>query len=223
MKDVFQCLENLRLRGLEFDTILDIGAHHGRWTERCRTIFPQATYHLFEPIPYEALDRLRDDSHGLVQVHHTVLNQVCEEVDWYEERNTGDSMFRERTKYFENTVPVRRPSFRLDDVLLTSWLDESRHIFMKIDTQGAEIPVLKGAVEVLKKTDFVAMELPFFGQYNESVPSFQEHIHFMNTIGFGPFDLVEVHDVQGFTMQVDVVFISKRHPLHVTVQENLFR
>ncbi len=65
------------------------------------------------------------------------------------------------------------------------------------------------------------MELPMFGQYNEGVPSFSEHIHFMESIGFVPYDFLDNHYMNGFNMQVDMLFINKKHPWNNEVNEKI--
>ena len=53
-------------------------------------------------------------------------------------------------------------------------LRNEKNIFIKIDCQGAEIPILKGSEKILSRTDFIVIEMPLFGQYNEGVPNFLE-------------------------------------------------
>lgn len=57
-----------------------------------------------------------------------------------------------------------------------NFFKESKNILIKIDCQGAEIPILKGSTKILNSVDFIIIEMPFFGQYNENVPNFLEHI-----------------------------------------------
>lgn len=75
----------------------------------------------------------------------------------------------------------------------------------------------------MKKTDFIILEIPLFGQYNENVPSFIEHINFMNEIGFITYDIVDNHYINGFNMQVDVLFINKNHNFNTIVNELLLK
>ena len=63
--------------------------------------------------------------------------------------------------------------------------------------------------------------MPFFGQYNENVPDFLQHIQFMDSIGFVPFDLVEKHYIKNFNMQVDILFINKNHKFNELVQQTV--
>ena len=100
-------------------------------------------------------------------------------------------------------------------------MQESSNILIKIDCQGAEIPILKGSSLILGKTDFVLLEIPLFGQYNEGVPNFLEHIEFINSIGFVVYDIVDNHYINKFNMQVDVLFINKNHRFNAMVNELL--
>jgi len=65
--------------------------------------------------------------------------------------------------------------------------------------------------------------MPLFGQYNEGVPSFLEHVDFMNKIGFVSFDILENHYINGFNMQVDMLFINKNHPFNTIVNQLLLQ
>ena len=98
-----------------------------------------------------------------------------------------------------------------------------KNIFIKIDCQGAEIPILKGSKTILNKTDFILLEMPLFGKYNEGIPNFLEHIQFMDSIGFCPFDIIDNHYINNFNMQIDMLFINKLHKLNNVVQQKLYK
>ena len=77
--------------------------------------------------------------------------------------------------------------------------------------------------EILEKTDFIILEIPLFGQYNEGVPSFLEHIKYMDNIGFVPYDVLDDHHyVHHFNVQVDILFIKKTHEFNKRVNEMFF-
>ena len=61
--------------------------------------------------------------------------------------------------------------------------------------------------------------MPLFGQYNEGVPNFIEHISYMDSIGFVPYDIIGNHYINGFNMQIDMLFINKMHVFNRTVNE----
>jgi len=202
------------------DTILDIGAHHGNWTNSMKQIYNDSKYYLFEAIDYSELNRFKNDNN--VEVYNILLNDKIEEVNWYQQKNTGDSMFKEKTFHFNNCEIIKRETIDLDTyVLQNNILQESKNILIKIDCQGAEIPILKGSTSILEKTDFIILELPLFGEYNEGVPNFLEHITFMNTIGFIIYDIIDNHYINDFNMQIDVLFINKNHKFNTIVNELL--
>ncbi len=214
-------LRKLKIMGYIPDNILDIGAYHGHWTTSMMSIYPNSKYYLFEGINYKELDRFKNNPNFFVQ--NVLLNDKIEEVEWYEERNTGDSFFKERTNYFLNTKPIKRTTIDLDTIIIReNILKDAKNIFIKIDCQGAEIPILKGSKQILGRTDFIVLEMPLFGQYNEGVPNFLEHIQFMDNIGFIPFDIVDNHYINNFNMQIDMLFINKNHKFNKIVQEKLY-
>jgi len=217
---MFNRINALKEKGFYPDSILDIGAHHGHWAAQTSAIFPKSNYYLFEAIDYSELNRLQ----GLVnvKVYNILLNDKITEVDWYEMRNTGDSIFKEKTHHFEHCAIIKRQSIDLDThIKNTQILQDAKSIFIKIDCQGAEIPILKGATAILQKTHFILLEIPLFGQYNEGVPTFLEHIQYMDSIGFIPYDIADHHYIKGFNIQIDMMFISKSHVLNKTVAKEL--
>ncbi len=202
--------------------ILDIGAHHGYWTKRMMKIYPNIKYYLFEGIDYKQLDKYKTNKNVFIY-KNILLNDKEEEVDWYEEKNTGDSFFKELTHYFKDTKPIKRKTITLDAIInRDDILKNDKNIFIKIDCQGAEIPILKGSTSILTNTDFIVLEIPLFGKYNEGVPNFLEHIQFMDSIGFCPFDILENHYVNNFNIQIDMLFINKSHKLNEVVQQKIF-
>ena len=218
---MFDKIRILKEKGYCPDTILDIGAHHGNWTCAMKQIYDQSKYHLFEAIDYSELNRFDNDAK--VVVHHVLLNDKINQVVWYQMKNTGDSMFREKTGHSIKCEVINRETIDLDTYVLqnNAFLDDANHILVKIDCQGAEIPILKGCPSILEKTDFIILEIPLFGQYNEGVPTFLEHVAFMDSIGFNIYDIVDNHCINGFNMQVDVLFIKKNHNFNTLVNELL--
>jgi len=218
---MFNHFYNLRNLGYYPDAILDIGAYHGNWTKNMMSVYPNSKYYLFEGIKYKQLDTFKNEPN--IFVRNELLNDKQDEVDWYEEKNTGDSFFKERTKYFSKTKPIKRTTIDLNSIIeRDNILKDKKNIFIKIDCQGAEIPILKGSSKILNRTDFIVIEMPLFGQYNEGVPNFLEHVQFMSNIGFIPFDIVDNHYKNGFNIQIDMLFINKNHNMNSTIQQKLF-
>ena len=92
-------------------------------------------------------------------------------------------------------------------------------MFVKIDCQGAEIPILKGASRLWSSIDFALLEIPLFGEYNDGVPNFCRHVEFMKSIGFVVFDKVDNHYMHGYNIQVDILFVREISPLYQHFQQ----
>lgn len=217
---MFDKINILKKKGYFPDTILDIGAHHGNWTRSMRYIYNDSKYYLFEGIDYPELKQFNNTRD--ITVYNVLLNDKVEQVDWFQMKNTGDSFFKEKTHHFVNCKSFKRDTIDLNThILQNNILQDSKNILIKIDCQGAEIPILKGATNILEKTDFILLEMPLFGQYNEGVPNFLEHIKFMDSIGFNTYDIVDNHYINDFNMQLDVLFINKNHNFNTIVNELL--
>jgi len=216
---MFDKINIIRQKGYYPDTILDIGAYHGNWTRSMKQIYNNSKYYLFEGINYPELNEYNDLN---VKYFNVILNDKIDTVDWFQMKNTGDSMFKEKTYHFDNCESIKRETIDLDTLINQNDLfRDSKNIFIKIDCQGAEIPILKGSTSLLSRTDFIILEMPLFGQYNERVPTFLEHIKYMDSIGFVTYDIIENHYINQFNMQVDVLFINKNHSFNNTVNQLL--
>ena len=214
---MFSKLRILQKKGYYPDTILDIGAHKGWWTNDMKQIY-NCNYYLFEATDYPELNQFNNTNN--IKVFKAILNDKIEEVDWYQINGTGDSFFKEESHHYKNCEPIKKTTIDLDThILQNNILQEAKNILIKIDCQGAEIPILKGASSILNRTDFIILEIPLFGQYNLNVPNFLEHIQFMDSIGFILYDILEEHYVNDFNMQIDVLFINKNHQFNTLVNE----
>ena len=205
---MFDRIQILKEKGYFPDTILDIGAHHGVWTNTMKQLY-NCNYYLFEANDYSGMIHYHDP------LFNVVLSDKIEEVDFYQIYGTGDSFFKEKTKHYTNCISVKRTTIDLNTLISqTNILQNSKNIFIKIDCQGAEIPILKGATAILDKTDFIILEVPLFGKFNENVPTFLEHISFMDSIGFTIYDIIDKHYLNQFNFQADILFINKNHPFN---------
>lgn len=204
---IVNALQKLKSFGFEPKNILDIGANKGKWTlEIKKKVFPKAEYTLIEAIDYEELDKL-SVKHDNINYKNILLDEIERLVTWYEKRNTGDSLFKENTGYFDDCKEIKRSATTLDLVFNKNEVFE----LIKIDCQGAEIPILKGGNSLVQKSSVIILEVPFMGEYNIGAPNFYEHINYMENIGYRVFDIVELHRVDNILIQIDIIFIKQGH------------
>lgn len=197
-------LKRLRDMGVAPRRILDIGACKGEWAAGVRAVLPDAKFTLVEPIAYVELGAFSD-------VRYELLFSSETEVDWYEQRNSGDSIYRERTHHYANATPARRRTTTLDRLFGDG--GASPFDLIKLDVQGAEIEVMRGGEALLRRAAFVVLEMPFFGMYNDGAPTFAMVLNYMDGLGFIPFDIIQQHREAHFLMQVDFIFVRSDHQL----------
>ena len=151
----------LALRHLGFAParILDVGANAGHWTRGILHVFPSASV-----VMVEANEARRQAWRGLpasVRGLISVLSDEEGEVPWFTTPGaaTGDSMFQERTSWSQPSNTTRH-ALTLDGLLAREGLADGPFGLIKLDVQGAELTVLRGAERALSQAEVLFMELP---------------------------------------------------------------
>jgi len=113
----------------------------------------------------------------------------------------------------EDNYEVEVSVEKLDDILTSSknksvtWFNESGIDVLKIDTQGWELEVLRGATEVLKRTKVVLTEWQFDDIYGQP-PPIHELDKILSDAGFRLWDISHIYkDLKTMrTLWVDLIY-----------------
>jgi FkbM family methyltransferase len=196
-------LLDIQHRGLVINTVYDIGAHKGWWTQEMKySVLPQADFYMFEanPVNEPWLEHLDVPYYiGLLS------DQVRDDVKFYAINGTGDSYFQENTTHYDETNFKLMSCTTLDTVVSSTNLPTPN--FIKIDTQGSEIDILRGASSIIPNVDLVYLECPIIC-YNKGAPTMQDYLEYMRSQNFMPIDLLEIHRAEDTLLQVDIMFIN---------------
>lgn len=134
-------------------TVLDIGAHHGLYTLLCsKSVGCKGRVIAFEASPRECRrlgKHVRLNSCSNVRIEPCAAGSQHGSADFYVVDGPTDwgNSLREPA-VAESTYKIRVEVRAVDDVL--QGLGISRVDFMKIDVEGAELEVLKGAMQLLR-------------------------------------------------------------------------
>ena len=208
-------LKKLKSFGFDPKNILDIGANKGKWSIEVRKkVFPNAEYILIEAIDYEELKKISAKNHN-ISFLNLLLDDVEHNVTWYEKRNTGDSIYKENTSYFKDCEEIVKKTTTLDKNFPSNYAFD----LIKIDCQGAELPILRGGKKLVQNASVIILEVPFMGEYNIGISNFFEHIKYMDQIDYRVFDIVELHRVDDILIQIDLIFIKKGHHFEKSVSK----
>lgn len=158
--------------------VYDIGACVQHWTRKAKQTWPKSKYYLVDAA--KSVERfLKTDPYAIV----VLSDSDGKIVDFYEDPNNpgGNSYYKETTGAFTDDHKSRRITVTLDTLVKENNWDLPELI--KIDVQGAEIDVLKGAATVIARCQDIILEAQHVN-YNEGAPKFQEVRTYLESIGF---------------------------------------
>jgi FkbM family methyltransferase len=178
--------EQLNLK--EPKVIYDIGACVLHWTTLAKDVWPNAEYIAFEAA--EDLEFLYKENNITYQLG-VLSNEDNKPVNFYLniEHPGGNSYYRENTKKFyphadeiySDLTAKKLTAMSLDTIV------KQRNFplpdLIKIDVQGAELDIIKGAKETIKSVKHIILELQEV-DFNQGAPNAREVIDYMSSIGF---------------------------------------
>jgi FkbM family methyltransferase len=193
-------LENLKNEGFTPSYIIDIGAYHGEWTTMIKKIFPESNVLMIEAqeIKEGILKDISQTYSPKVFYEIQLLSSQDEREVSFVEMETGSSVFEESSPYQREYV--NKKTITLDTLLKKHPNFESAD-FLKIDVQGYELEVLKGAKRLLEKVELVLMEVSLI-PVNKGCPIMSEVVQFMADYDFRVLDFCsQIRRSDGFLWQ----------------------
>jgi FkbM family methyltransferase len=203
---MFDRLEILKHRGFNPNFIVDVGAHLGDFAKSCRDLWLDVEVHMFEANP-NADEILKTVG---FPYNITLLTDVVGENYTYYMTDkwllsSGNSIFRENTSEFDDAHVVK---YELKSNTLDNILNNNRKVdLLKLDTQGSEIKILNGALELIDRTDYILIESSIY-EYNQGGCLVGDVFNFMNTHRFKLLDILDINYIDdGLTLnQIDLLF-----------------
>lgn len=212
-------LRMLNERGIKVGCILDVGVHLG--TPELIEIYPSKKHILFEPVA-EFTDGIQQTYKDIeYELHNTAISDTDGDVGLVLSAPAGGST-PTHSAITSTVLDDQRStvtSRRLDTLAnANNWAPP---YFLKIDVDGHEMAVLKGASETLSKTSIVMIEVQKY--------RLASLIWHLNDAGFELYDLVEPCYYDNSFWQCDAILIRKSiHQSHfrelgVTFDPSLYK
>lgn len=194
--------------------VIDVGANNGQFRNflRHRVGFA-GRIESYEPIP-EICEKLQDlsKSDGDWVIHPYALGAEEGSLEFNVMASTVFSSFRS---------PICGENFRESNVLSKKILvpvrtldsefsDRNilRHAYLKLDTQGYDLEVLRGGQKCMRLIQSLQSEISIQKIY-DNIPDYQEAISYIESIGFSISDLFLVtHDSRFRAIEFDCIFVK---------------
>jgi FkbM family methyltransferase len=193
----------LKARKHAFNTVIDIGASTGIWSDALMRHFPFSRYLLIEAQP----------------VHEPALREFCArhanaQFALAAAGEKAGHIFFDAAEPFSGQASYTQTSAANIQLPVTTVDNEIRErklkgpYLLKFDTHGFELPILKGARDTLARTEVIVMECYNFRIAPECL-TFDEMCRYLANLGFRCIDLVDpMHRPYDDSFwQMDLVFV----------------
>ena len=177
LKDLFKFTDKL-------STLIDVGSNKGQFSILARLYFPKLYIYSFEP----QLDQLNIQKQNLgkknIEYFNNALGSKNKKINFYiTKRKDSSSILHPHLKLqgYKITSVKQILINSLDNILKKKKL--KKNVILKIDTQGYELEVLKGANKLLSKVDYILCEVSHLNTYKKQVKS-NKLIHYLNKKSF---------------------------------------
>jgi len=188
----------------------DIGMNYGQTTQKMRSLYPAAVIHGFEPSKkcFKYIkENLKKEN---VFLYHKAVGSLNSFLEFNEYSWSALNSLLQRA-FTKSTI---QETYQVEVVTIDSVCSDQQipYInFLKTDTEGYELEVLKGASEMMQKNkiQFVFVEI-FFKENFLGQSSFGDIYNFLQSNNF---DLVRFYEMEiaeeGIANRTDALFINR--------------
>lgn len=198
------------------ETILDIGANVGKFALMMNKILGNKTIYCFEPLK-DCFEHLVNNTKHIdnIQCFNIGLGSNNKTVTIYHNEFSPSSSLLEMSTLHKQAFPYTKNSVEEEVKIVSldemqSELELNKKILLKIDVQGYELEVLKGADELIRQVDLVIVETSYVELYKDQ-PLYDDIYQYFLTRkfqymgNFGQFS----NPSTGEILQGDAIFFKK--------------
>lgn len=185
----FEVVSNLKKMVPELTTIIDVGANSGQFTKVATHLYPQAQIYTFEPLPnlYPVIKK-KFGSNPNIKTYNIALGNEDGTILFNKNKFGHTSSVLEIsqenihfTRKDNELEQIRVEIKKLDSLALP--VDKTNLSLLKLDVQGYELEVLKGADETIKAIGYIIIEANLEELYSNQ-PSFNTINNYLQNKGF---------------------------------------
>jgi FkbM family methyltransferase len=211
--NTFKMISKIKNLGIHPNTFIDVGANRGMMTKTVDYIYPNCNIYAFEPIKncFSELQKLEavitnlksfncalSDYSGTAVFNESLYDYSSSLLKMAEKHKEIFPYTKETSTYSVEVYPLE---YFIDKMELTGTT------LLKLDVQGAELKVMRGAEKILHSIDYVLCELSIVELY-KGQPLALEVVNYMSEKGFNLIDILELNrgPMNNELLQFDVLF-----------------
>jgi FkbM family methyltransferase len=202
------------LNPVENVLLLDIGANVGKFTSEFLSIYKNSRSVCFEPVSTtceQLKERFADD--GRVGTHRCAISNFDGRAEMHLEKESTLCSLVEYTDaanaaYQAGTAQLEQIDCRRLDSF--PYRKGAERLFVKIDVQGFEIEVIRGAMQTLAGADAVLLECSFADEYKGKEPSFSLACSLLRECDLYPIVFQDFgRSISNYAFERDVLFVKR--------------
>ncbi len=212
----FEVISNLKKMVPNLNYILDVGANSGQFSKAAIAFYPEAKIDAFEPLPNlfpKTAKKFKNSKN--INIHNLALGNENGKIKFnqneYEHISSILEINSENIHYPKQLITS--PQIEVEIKTLDSFLADKELpplTLLKLDVQGYEMEVLKGATKAVEKIDYIILEANLEQLYINQ-PSFTEMNNYLTGIGFELQGMLDFN--LGFKnkyIEIDLLFKKKK-------------
>lgn len=181
-------LEHIKSVGYYPELVIDVGAADG--TPPLQKSFQNAFFFWIEPLKeFEpSLKKLEQSLRGQYVITAVGKNEGKVILNVHKDLH-GSTLFKETDGESADGAPRQIPVTTLNSLAANYNWQQYKKIILKVDVQGYELEVLKGAGDIFEQLDLIILEVSLF-RFLQQAPDLYEVLEYMKSIGFVVYDIV---------------------------------
>lgn len=201
-------LERLLKNGFQANTVFDVGAYQGDFARTCLHLWPRARVFCFEALSHklQELKLLAERHHNVVVVPGLVGANARDNIPLHEVE-TASSVLSE---HVAQDFPVSYHAMRTLDELALLHNNNAAPDLLKIDVQGYELEVLKGAEQILPGIQVILAEINLL-DIHQNAALLADTIAWLHQRDWMAYDICGLtrRPLDGALWQSDMIFVPR--------------
>jgi FkbM family methyltransferase len=203
------------IKRMNIKTVLDVGSHQGEFASELHQILPEAKFYCFEPLRSNFIELQSNLNFSNFKLFNLAIGDCPGNLEMYHNNFSPSSSILKCSELHKETFPFSAVEQlekieinTLDEIFKDIELEDD--ILLKIDVQGYENKVLKGAENILSLVKVVIVETSFRELYEGQV-LFADIYEFLSKQGFiysGSLEELKSPS-DGIPLQQDSLFIKR--------------